>query len=152
MQRLDQADNIDVRMRTLRILWIAIVLSVGMYYVFTVLADRPEGLTPNNTLFIVLLAIALSTTLVSFPIKGMLLKKATEKQQLPLVQQAYVVALALCEVSALMGLVDFFVTANHYYYSFFILAAAAQLLHFPRREHLINASFKSSEPWGALKR
>ena len=128
------------------------VLSVGMYYVFTVLADRPEGLTPNNTLFIVLVAIALSTTLVSFPIKGMLLKKATEKQELPLVQQAYVVALALCEVSALMGMVDFFVTANHYYYSFFIIGSGAQLLHFPRREHLINASFKSSEPWGAVKR
>lgn len=147
MQRPGQADNIDLRMRTIRILWIATVLSVGMYFVFTVLSDRPEGLTPNNILFIVLVAIALSTTLVSFPIKGMLLKKATEKQQLPAVQQAYIVALALCEVSALMGIVDFFATENHYYYGFFILAAGAQLLHFPRREHLINASFKSSDPW-----
>jgi hypothetical protein len=148
----DTANNIDVRIRTIRILWLVLVLSVGMYYVFTALADRPKDHSPNNTLFIALLAIALSTTLLSFPLKSMLLKKATEQQQTGLVQQAYVVALALCEVPALLGLIDFFLTANRYYYSLLIISTCAQLLHFPRREHVINASFKSSETWGALKR
>jgi hypothetical protein len=152
VQSEDGANNIEVRIRTMRTLWIALFLSVGMYFVWTAIADRPKNLAPNSTLFLVLLAIALSTTLVSFPVKSMLVRKAAERQQLQLVQQAYVVALAMCEVSALLGVLDFFVTSNRYYYSLFILAACAQLLHFPRRVHLINASFKSSDGWNALKR
>lgn len=151
LQTQDQANNVEIRIRTIRTLWIALFLSVGSYYLFTKLSTRPENLT-NKTLFLVLVAIALSTTLLSFPLKSMLLKRATERQQVQLVQQAYIVALALCEVSALLGMLDFFVTTNPYYYSLFILAACAQLLHFPRREHVINASFKNSETWGALKR
>ena len=150
LQPQEQANNVEVRIRTIRILWIALFLSVGSYYLFTKLSTRPEN-PPNNTLFLVLLAMALSTTLLSFLLKSMLLKRATERQQVQLVQQAYIVALALCEVSALLGLFDFFVTANPYYYSLFILAACAQLLHFPRRVHVINASFKSSDTWGARK-
>jgi hypothetical protein len=114
-----------------------------MYCFFTIIADRPENAPPNERLFVVLLALALSTIIVSFPVKNRYLTRAAEQQKVELVQPAYAVALALCEVSALLGLVDFFLTGNRYYYILFILAACGQLLHFPRREHLINASFKS---------
>ena len=77
-------------------------------------------------------------------IKNKLFTRAVEQRQPQLVQQGYIVAWAVSEVAALLGLLDFYVTGNRYYYVLFIIAACTQLLHFPRREHVMNASFKSS--------
>lgn len=126
----------------MRTLWIAMLMSIGAYYAFTFFVGRPEGVEPNNTMFLVLVGIALSTTLISFPIKNKLISQAIEQQHVPLVQQGYIVAWALSELPALLGLLDFFMTANRYFYVLFLIAVFAQLLHFPRREHVINASFK----------
>jgi hypothetical protein len=90
----------------------------------------------------VLVGIAVSTVLLSFPVKNKLISQAIEQQHVPLVQQAYIVAWALSEVPALLGLLDFYLTGNRYFYVLFLIAVFAQLLHFPRREHVINASFK----------
>jgi multisubunit Na+/H+ antiporter MnhG subunit len=135
-------ENIEPRIRTMRTLWIAMLMSVGFYYAFTFFVKRPENVEPNSTLFLVLAAIALSTAFISFPIKNKLISRATEQQHVPLVQQAYILAWALSEVPALLGLLDFFLTGNRYFYVLFLIAVFAQLLHFPRREHVINASFK----------
>jgi len=72
-----------------------------------------------------------------------LLSKATEQQNIGMVQQAYVVTWAINEVSALLGLFDYFLTGNRYYYVLLIIAALGLLLHFPRREHVVNAAFRS---------
>jgi hypothetical protein len=138
----DPQENVELRIRTLRTLWIAMFLSVVSYYVFTFFAG--QNVNPNATVSLMLVGVGLLTTLISFPVKNKLLTRAVEQQQVPLVQQAYIVALALTEVAALLGLLDFFLTGNRYYYVLFIIAACGQLLHFPRRDHVINASFKSS--------
>lgn len=139
----DPQTNIEQRIRTLRTLWIAMLFSIGMYYVFTVFRGRPENVEPNDTLFLVLVFIALSTTLISIPIKNALLSKAEEQQQVQLIQPGYIVAWALCEVAALLGVIDFFATSDRYYYILFIIGACGQLLHFPRREHVLNAWARS---------
>lgn len=79
---------------------------------------------------------------MSFLLKSKLLNRAIEEQQVPMIQQAYVVTWAIAEVGALLGLLDFFITGNRYYYVPILIAGAAQLLHFPRREHVENAAFK----------
>ena len=135
-------ENIEPRIRTMRTIWIAMLMSTGFYYAFTFFVKRPENVELNSTLFLVLAAIALSTAFISFPIKNKLISQATEQQHLPLVQQAYILAWALSEVPALLGLLDFFLTGNRYFYLLFLIGVFAQLLHFPRREHVINASFK----------
>jgi hypothetical protein len=53
-------------------------------------------------------------------------------------------AWAITEVAALLGLLDFFLTTDRYYYVLLIIAALGLLLHFPRREHVVNAAFKGS--------
>ena len=126
----------------MRTIWIAMLMSIGFYYAFTFFAKRPENVEPNSTLFLVLVAIAVSTTLISFPIKNKLISQAIEQQHVPLVQQSYIVAWALSEIPALLGLLDFFLTGNRYFYVLFLIAVFAQFLHFPKREHVINASFK----------
>jgi multisubunit Na+/H+ antiporter MnhG subunit len=134
--------DIEPRMRTMRTIWSAMLMSIGFYYAFTFFAKRPENVEPNSTLFLVLVGIAVSTVLLSFPVKNKLITQAIEQQHVPLVQQAYIVAWALSEVPALLGLLDFYLTGNRYFYVLFLIAVFAQLLHFPRREHVINASFK----------
>lgn len=138
----DRLQNVEVRIRTMRTLWFALVLSVVMYYALTLFVGRPVNATPNNMLSLVLLIAAASTILISFPIKSKLLNQAIEQQQLQKVQQAYIVALAIAEVPALLGMLDFFATGNRYYYVLILIAIGGQLLHFPRREHVEQAAGK----------
>jgi hypothetical protein len=137
----DLQGKIEQRLQTMRTLWMALSFSVVLYYALTFFMTAQER--PNSLLSLTLLIIAIATTLASFLIKHKLLTRAAEQQQVPMVQQGYVVAWAVTEVAAMMGLLDFFLTGNRYYYVLFIVAAWGYLLHFPRREHLINASFKS---------
>ncbi len=126
----------------MRTLWLAFVLSVVMYFVFTIFVGRNENATPNDTLSLTLLIVALSAVLISFLLKSKLINRAVEQQQVPMIRQAYVVTWAIAEVGALLGLLDFFVTGDPYYYVPILIAGAGQLLHFPRREHVENAAFK----------
>jgi len=141
-QELQQ--QIELRMRTVRTLWIAMLFSVGAYFVLTLFLHRPEDARPNGTLSLILAVMGFSAILISLPLKSRFLNRAVEQQQVSLVQQGYIVAWAVTEVAALMGLLDFFATNDRYYYIFFLIAGCGQLLHFPKREHIENASFKSS--------
>ena len=141
-------DNIELRMRTMRTLWLAMLMTVVMYFVFTLFAGRPPTRTPNNTLFLVLVGAAVLMTLISFPIKSALVNRAIDRQQPAMVQQAYIVAWAVTEVGGLLGMLDFFMTGDRYYYVLLVIAGCGQLLHFPKREHVVNASFQRSGPSG----
>ncbi len=126
----------------MRILWLAMFMSVVLYYGLTFFVGPSGEIQPNPTLTLVLIGVGLSATLISFPIKNSLLTRAVEQQKVQLVQQGYIVALALTELPGLLGLLDYFMTGDRYYQILFLISAAAQLLHFPRREHVINASAK----------
>ncbi len=143
MQPPDQMqENIELRIRTIRILWLSLFLSVVIYYALTLFVKRPENIQTNEILFPVLVAIALPTILISVLVKHKIITRAIDLQRVQLVQQGYIVALALAEVPALLGLLTYFATGNRYYPILFIIAVFGQLLHFPRREHVVNASFR----------
>jgi hypothetical protein len=133
-------ETIDVRLRTMRTLWIGMVLSIGAYFVVSLIAERSEDLQPNPTLSLLLVGGSVFATLIAYLVKSKLLNRAIEQQQLQQVQQAYIVGWAITEVGALLGLLDFFATADRYYYVPFIVAAVGQLLQFPRSEHVLHAS------------
>ena len=135
-------ENVEVRMRSMRTIWIAMFMSIGFYYAFTFFVTPKGDGELNSTLFLVLVVISLSITFISLPIRNKLINRAIEQQHVPLVQQAYILAWAISELPALLGLVYFFMTGNHYYYVLFGIAVFALLLHIPQREHVINASFK----------
>jgi hypothetical protein len=136
-----QNKDVDLRIRSMRVLWIALIMSIAGYFVVTLFKQRSEDLQPNTMLSLIFAVIAVSTTLISLPIKSKLLSKAIDPGQ---VQQAYVVAWAVTEVGALLGVLDYFLTTNRYYYVPFLIALCGQLLHFPRSEHVMNASFRPS--------
>jgi len=90
------------------------------------------------------MCVAILMVLVAFVIKTKLLSKALEQQSTGMVQQAYVVTWAITEVAAVLGLIDFFLTNDRYYFVLLIIAVLGVLLHFPRREHVVNAAFNNS--------
>ena len=128
----------------MRVLWLGSLFSYVAFYVVTLFNPRPEDLEPNNTLFLVFVVIGLTTTLASFVVKKRFFNQAEEKQQVELVQQGFIVATVITEVGAMLGVFDYFRSGNRYYYLLIIIAACGQLLHYPRREPFLHATFKTS--------
>ena len=133
----DQPD-IDARYRTLLILWFAICTSVLMFLALTRLAS--VAAVENRNLTLALNSLGLLPVALSFLLKQKALVKSVATQRLDLVQSAYVLSFALCESSALLGLVDHFTTGSRYSYFAFVIAGIGLLLHFPQKQNLVNAS------------
>jgi hypothetical protein len=137
----DTEAKINLRLRTIRTLWLALCISVGLYYVFTLIAGDVKA-APNPPLSLGLAVAGGLLVILSFSIKQKFLRQSVERQDLAVVQVGYITGLAVCEVAALLGMLDHYVTGNRYYYLLFIVAGAGELLHFPRRRHLQEASYK----------
>ena len=73
-------DKIELRIRTIRMLWLALFMSVGLYYSVTFFVPRSEN-APNDTLFLVLLIVSIAIVRVSFNIKNSFLTRAEEQQR-----------------------------------------------------------------------
>jgi hypothetical protein len=144
MNPQDLETKIELQMRTLRILWFALCMSIVFYFIVTLIVERAPDLGPNNVLLYVLVGTSVTTTLQSFLIKKALLNRAFAQQQVQMVQQSYIVTWAVTEVGALLGLVIFFTTNSPYYFLPMVVSLLGQLLHFPRRDHVINATFKNT--------
>jgi hypothetical protein len=130
--------NIEMRHRTILILWFAIIMSVLMFLVLVQFTPISE--TGDLRLSLILNGVAIVPLGMSFLLKQRLLTQAVTDQRLDLVQVAYVLAFALCEMAALLGLVDHFLSGSRYYYIGFLSAGLGLLLHFPRKQHLLDAA------------
>ncbi|HYY56467.1 MAG TPA: hypothetical protein VE842_03990 [Pyrinomonadaceae bacterium] len=137
-----KAEGLDARYRTMLVLWSALLVSVGLYFFLTLVIERPAGDDNNEMLFWVFLAASILPLLMSFVLKRRLLAQSVAEQRPQLVQSAMILAVALCEAVALFGLLVFFTTRTPYYFIFFIISALGILLHLPRRDQLLAASYK----------
>jgi hypothetical protein len=146
----------DVRYRIMLILWCAQLMSIGFLFflslflgpqVDTEISNEP-GSQPSPVLIGALTAMGILLVILSFAVKRKFLALSVEKQSVDLVQKALVIACAMCEASALLGLLERLLIGNHDYYLLFLIAAIGTTLHFPRREHLLSATYKTS-PDGA---
>lgn len=137
----------EVRLRTMRILWVMFLVTVGLFVLVTRFA-RPDDETVaemdggNTTLLYVLAAVALSSVVASFVLKASFYRRAAERRQPEQLQTGFIVAMAFCEAAVLLGLVGVFATWNDYAYLLFALGALGEALHFPRREQVMSAFFK----------
>ena len=139
--------NLDKRYQTLVVLWLALLMSVGMYFLFSVFFMPEVSIEPDNPprplLIVILTALGVLLVIASFAVKGKFLERSVEQQDVRLVQKGLVIACAMCEVSALLGLLERLVIGNREYYLLFIFAAAGIAFHFPRRSQLEAASYKN---------
>ena len=137
-----QDSYIEPRLRTLRVLWFALLLSVVMYFIFTLFAMERAEPPGNRSVSFIFMAIAVISVILSFVLKQKLLQRSVEQQDIKMVQPAFVVAWAMCEVSALLGVVEYVVVGRNDYIVLFLLGAGGLLFHFPSRQPLLNASYK----------
>jgi len=139
MSRLNPPPTtVDEHYRALLVIWFALCMSLLIYLVFT--RFLTVATNPNQKLTLLLNTIGLIPVAASFLIKQVLLSKAVEAQQIQQVRVAYVLAFALCEVAGLLSFLNYFLTGSTYYYLGFAIGGAGLLLHFPRRQYLLDAS------------
>lgn len=125
-------------------------MSIVLYFVVAWIAVpdvEPDSASPPRSTSLLTFALAVLGTLLvvlSFAVKRKLLERSVDTQDVSLVQKALVIACAMCEVTALIGLLERFIIKNNDYYLLFIVAAIGAALHFPRREQLQAATFKRS--------
>ncbi|HLM57488.1 MAG TPA: hypothetical protein VK422_15340 [Pyrinomonadaceae bacterium] len=135
----------EARLRTMRILWAVFLMNVGLLALVTRFGApderEVEGVPP---LLYALAAAALSAVVASFVLKASFYRRAAELREPARVQTGFIVALALCESAALMGMVGVFVTLCDYSYALFALGALGMVLHFPRREQVFAPYYKST--------
>ena len=139
------AVDLETRYRNMLILWFALLMSVVMFFVFTIVAapapfDRDRD-APTGVIVFALAGVGSFLVVLSFAVKRKMLQRSVEKQEPMLVQQAVVVACAMCEVGALLGTFEKFAIGSGDHYLLFLVSAIGIALHFPRRDHLLAASW-----------
>ena len=139
--------NIDAKYRSVVIVWFAILFSTGLFFLVSRIVatsstpgELPELVETNRILLWVCVAVGVLTFLVSFILKGKLLKQSVEKHSIQLVVSGHIVAFALCEATCLFGLLAYVVTHTPYAYLLFALAIVGLLLHFPRKAQMQDAA------------
>jgi hypothetical protein len=80
-------------------------------------------------------------------IKKKFLDRSVVNQDVGMVQRGMIIACALCEVCALLGLLGHFLAGNREFYFLFLLSAFGMALHFPRRSQLEAATYKAKNVW-----
>lgn len=143
-----RAREVDANYRTLLIIWMAILVSVIALLVVTRLV-QPASEAPR-VLFWILLAIGVGNFGASFLLKHRMLKQAAESGKPEMVKAAYLVALALCDSIAILGLMAHLLTGIEQYYFFFVLSGFGLLLHKPQRVDLL-AAYNEGGIWQARK-
>ncbi|HEY0321444.1 MAG TPA: hypothetical protein VGC66_10840 [Pyrinomonadaceae bacterium] len=131
------------RYQVLLILWAAQIMALVIFFLLAMMVFRGNEAS-DQRLFWMLAGLSVLLVIVSFAVKQKFFAQAVEKQSAALVQQGQVVAIALCEAAGLFGLLARAITGTPYFYLPFAFAALGMLLHFPRREALMAASFKST--------
>ena len=138
-------NDLDKIYRTMLIVWVGITMSIAGLFVFTTFAapePSPEPTTmPSGVVLFVLAAVATFIMVLSFAVKRKILQRSVEEQDVMLVQQAMVVACAMCELGALFGVVERFVIGSGEHYLLFLISAVGLALHFPRRDQVLAASW-----------
>ncbi len=150
MRQTNQTGNVEQSYRTLIVIWFALLNSQLLLLVVLYFA-RPEifrfdfskSLLGENSAMVILLAVlAVSTFLLSFVLRRKFINQAINEQKVELVQTAVIIGCALCEAISLFGLVLAFAQNYQYFFLWFALGILGTILHFPRRENLIAASYK----------
>jgi uncharacterized membrane protein YfcA len=132
------------RYRTLLVIWIAILWSITIFVAVPGMVGVWSTPESNNHAFAVFAGLCLLIVAVSFVVKGILLARAEQQQNVALVMRAYIISFALCEASCLVGLLAAFTGISPSYYLLFIPGLVCMLLHMPRRERLLAAAYKDA--------
>jgi hypothetical protein len=139
--------DLNKRYQTSVILWFALFMSIALYCLVTLFVvpetGNQQSSPPSAVLVVAITALGTFLVVISFAVKRKLLKRSIETQDVNLVQKGLVIACSMCEICALIALLEHFVVGNRESYLLFLVAAIGTALHFPRRRQLESASYKN---------
>lgn len=135
------SSKVELQHRTMLILWLAFLMTIVMYMFLTFVIPQQQTAS-NRLLTVIFSAISMVAVGLSFVVKKKFFARAVEQQQTGLVTTGFIVAMALCEVAALLGLVDFMVAGDRYFYLLMAVSFIGLALHFPKRQDLEAANYK----------
>ncbi len=146
----NEKTNVEGTYKTLVIIWFALLMSQVMFLV-VIFMTKPEifkfdftkpPLGENAVIVIAFAVLALANFGLSFVMKKRSYAQAIAEQKIQYVQTGLIIACALCEVISLLGFVLAFAFAYQFFFLWFALGIFGILLHFPRRDSVIAASYK----------
>lgn len=152
MNRNPRKMNVEQAHRTLVIVWFALLAS-QILFLPLIYFTKPEVfkfdfskplLGADAMIIIVFAMLAISNFVLSFVLSRKNLNQAVAGQNIGLVQTAMITGCALCESISLFGMVLVFAYSYQYFFLWFALGILGTLLHFPKRDNLIAASYKRS--------
>ncbi|MBX3244864.1 MAG: hypothetical protein KF685_10445 [Acidobacteria bacterium] len=152
MNRKESAE-IDQKYRSMATIWFILLMTQFMVlgaavYIGrqTIAAVEAAGTDQQeNYLIVMMFAVAsLSSFAMSFFLRKKMQEQAEQLQKISYVQTGLIVACALCESISLFGFILAVVFGYKYFFVWFVVGIVGIFLHFPRRQHLINASYRSS--------
>jgi len=123
----------EARRRGLLLIWGAQAFSLVFLFGLTYVVRPEANADGNHTLAWTLGAVGFMSFVFSFLIKRKLLAQAAAERRPDLGTTAYVLAFAMCEMTAILGFVAYVITGLSYTLHSFIIAAVGLLLHFPTR-------------------
>ena len=126
----------ESRRRGLRLIWGAQLFSLAVLFCIAYFFRQETGIPGNHTVAWVLGAIGFMTFIASFPVKQKFLAQAAAERRLDIGTTAYIIAFAMCEATALLGVAAYFATGLSYALHSFIIAAGGMCLHYPKRDAL----------------
>ncbi len=142
--------NIEQSYKTLAIIWLALLVS-QITFLGVIFVAKPDVyrfdlskpiLGENAVIIIVFAFLAITNFALSFIMKKRSYEQAIAKQEIAYVQTGLILACAFCEAISLLGMVLAFAFSYQYFFAWFALGILGFLLHFPRRDDVIAASFK----------
>lgn len=146
----DEKINPEQAYRTLVIIWFALFMSQVLFLVVIFIAkpevfkfDFTKPLLGENAVIVIVFAVlALVNLVLSFVMKKRSFAEAAAKQNIAFVQTGLIIACALCEAISLLGVVLAFAFSYQYFFLWFAFGILGIILHFPRRDAVIAASYK----------
>lgn len=136
--------------QTLLIIWAAMLFSQFLFLLVLFMVKRElfnfdlsQSLAGREPAMTIALAIAgIVTFAVSFIWRAKFIKRSIVEQKPGWVQSGMLVGIALSEATTLFGLMTAFLYDYPYFFLFIGLGILGILLHFPKRDDLMAASFK----------
>jgi hypothetical protein len=135
-----QAFTVEGATRVSTVIWAGFLVTQVLFVVVAQSAKAKSPIAADPVVIYALLAGGMMIVVVSYVIKFKLMAQAVAAQSIQRVQSAIIVALALCEVVSLIGIVTYFILGAHNYFVFMIVAMLGILGHFPRRSMFDAAS------------
>ena len=138
--------------KNLLVIWLALFSSQFMFLAIVYFVDPKlfefdftKPLLDQNSMIIIIFAVfGFFNLMASFVLKKKFLNEAVTKQKPELVQNAILVACALCETVTLFGFMLAFVAEYQYFFVWMIVGALGMLFHFPIKKYLVNASSRKT--------